>query len=168
METKCRWSLIFMVWMSTMGYSQTAFDDKLNSLYRHTVKTITADELKAWKKNGEKFILLDTRSLEEFQVSHIQGSQLLDYNLYGEKDLRKLPRNGSIVVYCSVGYRSERVGEKLQRLGYTQVWNLYGGIFQWKNEGCEVVNPTGMVTDSVHTYNKNWSKWLMRGIKVYE
>jgi rhodanese-related sulfurtransferase len=168
METKYRWSLIFMVWVSTMGYSQTAFDDKLNSLYRYTVKTITATELKTWKKNEKKFILLDTRSPEEFQVSHIQGSQLLDYNLYGEKDLRKLPLNSIIVVYCSVGYRSERVGEKLQRLGYTRVWNLYGGIFQWKNEGGEVVNPSGLATDSVHTYNRNWSKWLIRGIKVYK
>jgi 3-mercaptopyruvate sulfurtransferase SseA len=70
-------------------------------------------------------------------------------------------------VYCSVGYRSERVGEKLQKLGYQNVYNIYGGIFEWKNEGMQVVNRQNQPTDSVHTYNKNWSKWLLKGVKVY-
>jgi predicted sulfurtransferase len=66
-----------------------------------------------------------------------------------------------------VGYRSEKVGEKLQELGFQNVKNLYGGIFQWKNEGFEVENSLSMPTDSVHTYNKRWSKWLLKGVRVY-
>jgi len=57
--------------------------------------------------------------------------------------------------------------EELLELGYTNVKNLYGGIFQWKNDGFDVVNNQSMVTDSVHTYNKSWSKWLVKGVKVY-
>jgi hypothetical protein len=70
-------------------------------------------------------------------------------------------------VYCSVGYRSERIGEKLLKLGYTDVVNLYGGIFEWKNQGLDVYNSSNYPTDSVHTYNKSWGKWLVKGIKVY-
>ncbi|MCA6407991.1 MAG: rhodanese-like domain-containing protein, partial [Cytophagales bacterium] len=90
-----------------------------------------------------------------------------NYGSYSIEDLKKLPKNEKIIVYCSVGYRSERVGEKLQKLGYQNVYNIYGGIFEWKNEGMPVVNRQNQPTDSVHTYNKNWSKWLLKGVKVY-
>ena len=40
-----------------------------------------------------------------------------------------------IIVYCSIGVRSEDIGEKLKELGYTKILNLYGGIFDWKNKG---------------------------------
>ena len=73
-----------------------------------------------------------------------------------------------MVVYCSVGYRSERIGEKMQKMGFENVSNLYGGIFDWKNQGNTVINLNQEPTDSVHTYNRNWSQWLYNGIKVYD
>ena len=53
-------------------------------------------------------------------------------------------------------------------MGFENVRNLYGGIFQWKNQDKPVVDTKGIKTDSVHTYSKAWSKWLKKGIKVYE
>ena len=79
-----------------------------------------------------------------------------------------IPKNKEIIVYCSVGYRSERIGEKLLDMGYTKVYNLHGGIFDWKNQSQIVVNDLNLPTDSVHTYSKAWSIWLHKGIKVYE
>ncbi len=147
--------------------AQSDYDNKLKSLYRNTVKIIKPKDAKALMASGEKVILLDTRAPEEFKVSHLAGAQFLNYESYSTDDLKKIPANSKILVYCSVGYRSERVGEKLLKLGYKDVSNIYGGIFEWKNEGLEVVNKKNHPTDSVHTYNKNWSKWLVRGIKVY-
>jgi rhodanese-related sulfurtransferase len=147
--------------------AQSDYDNKLKSLYRNTVKTIQPKEVKALMASGEKVILLDTRALEEFSVSHLAGARFLNYESYSTDDLKKIPTNSKIIVYCSVGYRSERVGEKLLKLGYKDVSNIYGGIFEWKNEGLEVVNKLNHPTDSVHTYNKNWSKWLVKGVKVY-
>jgi rhodanese-related sulfurtransferase len=147
--------------------AQSNYDNKLKSLYRNTVKTIRPKELKALMANGEKIVLLDTRAPEEFHVSHLAGAQFLNYESYSTNDLKKIPANSKIIVYCSVGYRSERVGEKLLKLGYKDVSNIYGGIFEWKNEGLEVVNKQNHPTDSIHTYNKNWSKWLVKGVKVY-
>jgi hypothetical protein len=70
-------------------------------------------------------------------------------------------------VYCSVGYRSERIGEKLQDAGYTHVFNLYGGIFNWKNQDGVVLDASNDTTERVHTYNKSWSRFLKKGEPVY-
>ena len=79
-----------------------------------------------------------------------------------------LDKDKPVILYCSVGYRSEKIGERLQEMGFTEVYNLYGGIFDWKNKDNPVVNTHQNPTDSVHTYNKNWSKWLTKGVKVYD
>jgi len=100
-------------------------------------------------------------------VSHIPNALFTGYKDFNTDALKDIPKTDTIVVYCSVGYRSERIGEKLQKMGYSNVFNLYGGIFEWKNTGLEVVDTDGTETEKVHTYNKTWSKWLTRGEKVY-
>ncbi len=147
--------------------SQTEFEQKLKTLYNNTVTTIQPVEVKNLMVRKEKIVLLDTRTKEEFDISHIQGAQFVNYDSYSSQDFKRIPKNSKVIVYCSVGYRSERVGEKLLALGYKSVYNIYGGIFEWKNEGYKVVNKFNQPTDSVHTYNKSWSKWLVKGIKVY-
>jgi rhodanese-related sulfurtransferase len=152
-------------WCTACG--QKTFDEKMQSLYQNTVPLIKFDELKKMKDQGEVY-LLDTRAPEEFAVSHLPGAALIDYDNFKKTDVKDIPKDAKVVVYCSVGYRSERIGEKLQKMGFTDVSNLYGGIFDWKNQGNTVINTEDMPTDSVHTYNENWSQWLYKGIKVYE
>jgi len=53
-------------------------------------------------------------------------------------------------------------------LGYKNVYNLYGGIFEYKNNGGKVVDNQNKETDKIHTYNKEWSVYLKKGIKIYE
>ena len=112
-------------------------------------------------------VLLDARAYEEYQVSHIKGARWIGYSDFTVKSVADLPKDKAIVVYCSVGYRSEKITEKLQKEGYTHVSNFYGGIFSWKNEGGAVVNSKNQATDKVHTYNKKWSQWLLKGEKVW-
>ena len=150
-----------------MAFCQTNYDQKLESIYRHTVPLIHCDSLKTLMKTDPNVVLLDTRSKKEFDVSHISGARFLDYDHFETSEVKNIPKEAHIVVYCSVGYRSERIGEKLLGLGYKKTDNLYGGIFQWKNEGHVVLNSNGQPTDSVHTYNRAWSKWLVKGVKVY-
>ena len=89
------------------------------------------------------------------------------FNLNKTKE--KLPKKDSkIVVYCSLGVRSEDIAEQLKKAGYTNVFNLYGGIFEWKNKGNTIVDSQEEETEKVHTFNKNWSKWLKKGEKIYE
>jgi len=109
---------IVLLALTYSACAQTEYDRKLKSLYRNSVKTIKPVDLKELVTKGEKITILDTRAPEEFNVSHLKGAQFLNYDSYSTEDLKKLPKNEKIIVYCSVGYRSERVGEKLQKLGY--------------------------------------------------
>lgn len=153
--------------LSFPSCGQKSFDEKMESLYKHTIPLIRSSELKALKDTREIFVL-DTREPNEFRVSHIPGARHVGYDDFDPSLIADIPQDAQIVVYCSVGYRSERIGEKLKKSGYSKVTNLYGGIFDWKNQGNTVINLEQMPTDSVHTYNKNWSQWLINGIKVYE
>ncbi|MFM7429661.1 MAG: rhodanese-like domain-containing protein [Flammeovirgaceae bacterium] len=166
METKRFLLLVVIFTTASVVYAQSDYDKKLKSLYRHTVKTISPTDAKKLVGNP-KAVFIDTRSPEEFKVSHLPKARFLNYNNYSTNDLKRLPKDCKLIVYCSVGYRSEHIGEKLLKLGYTNVVSLYGGIFEWKNQGLDVYNSSNYPTDSVHTYSKSWGKWLVKGIKVY-
>ncbi len=159
-------TLPFILFVALANFSscgQKTFDEKMTSLYQETVPLIYSDELEEKMAN---VIILDTRAPEEYAVSHIQGAQMIDYDQFTLEHVKSIPKDAEVIVYCSVGYRSERIGEKMQDAGYQNVKNLYGGIFDWKNQGNQVVNRFNLPTDSVHTYNKSWGQWLYRGIKV--
>lgn len=148
--------------------NDSAYHVMLKGLYANTVPVITPAELQQ-KLNTpkQKIILLDTRSKEEYKVSHLRGARFVAYDAFEEARVQDLPKDAPIVVYCSVGYRSEKIGEKLRKAGYTNVHNLYGGIFEWVNKGFTVYNAKGPTT-KVHAYSQVWGVWLQKGEKVYE
>ena len=156
-----------IILLSVIAEAQSDFDKKLKSLYKNSVPIISTTVLNQSLEKKESIILLDTRTPEEFEVSHLPGAYFLDYDHFSPAKVDKIDRHTKIIVYCTVGYRSERIGEKLRSLGFTTVYNLYGGILQWKNDNKTVVNMANHSTDSVHTYNKDWSRWLINGIKVF-
>lgn len=133
-----------------------AYASMLKEMYAHTVPFISPEEL---AKNSEKVYLLDTRSVAEYNTSHINGARFVNYDFFNIKKVEDISKDATIVVYCSVGWRSERIGERLQKNGYTNIYNLYGGMFQWYNEGYPVVNEKGETND-IHTYNTEWGRWV--------
>jgi rhodanese-related sulfurtransferase len=134
-----------------------AFDAKVSQTISFTVPLISVAEL---KEELDSVYLFDARKKEEFEVSHIPGANYLGYKDFDAARLESIPKDAKLVLYCSIGYRSEKIGEKLQKLGFTNVQNLYGSIFEWVNEGNKVVDKNGKPTNRVHTYNKAWSKWV--------
>ncbi len=157
-------ALLMGVSLSACG--QQSFDQKLAAMYAQTVPLIHPATLDSLQESAP-VVLIDTRSPEEYAVSHLPQARFVNYDTFSPEDISDIPPDAHVVVYCAVGYRSERVGEELLQAGYRQVYNLYGGIFQWKNRGYSVVNAAGQSTDSVHTYNRRWSKWLERGVRVW-
>ncbi len=157
----------FLIGLLYLGacHGQATFDQKLRAMYKNTVPLVYPQQLDQSKLKG--VVLLDTRSKAEFDVSHIQGATFIDYDSFNPADVQGLDRHANIVVYCAVGYRSERIGEKLLEMGFYNVRNLYGGIVQWSNVDKPVINKKDLPTDSVHTGTREWSVWLTRGIKVY-
>ena len=133
------------------------FDKKIVRTISFTVPTMSVAEL---KEKQSEVVLLDARELEEYEVSHIPNAEYIGYDKLEKKKLKKIPKDATIVLYCSIGYRSEKVGEKLQKMGYTDVYNLFGSIFEWVNQGNEVVDKDENPTDLIHTYNEKWSQWV--------
>lgn len=139
----------------------------LRTVYHHTVPTVPAADLARELLQAVPPQLLDVRTPAEFRVSHLAGARFVNYDSVATAHFASLDREQPIVVYCSVGVRSEQLGERLHALGFQHVRNLYGGLFEWVNEGHPMVNATGTTTD-VHPYSTFWGIWLRRGHKTYE
>ena len=153
--------------ISSVSFGQKKLDKLLNKWNKRNVPYMSVETLALPKTDA---ILLDAREQKEFEVSHLKNAICVGYDKFKLKEtLAKLPKDkdAKIVVYCSLGIRSETVADKLIKAGYTNVYNLYGGIFEWKNANFQVVDTLGNSTEKVHTFNKDWSKWLKKGKKVY-
>lgn len=136
---------------------QPEFGKKIDGLLSFSVPLMSVKEL---FNNRNKFIIFDAREKEEYEVSHIPGAKYIGYSDFNLTQLEDIPNESNMVVYCSIGYRSEKIVEKLLRLGYKNVYNLYGSIFEWANEKYPLVSSSGKTTYTVHSYNKSWSKWV--------
>lgn len=149
------------------GYGQVqsgAYRALLRTLLQHSVPEMGVQQA---AQNGEKYFFLDARERREYEVSHLPGARWVGYETFQPAQLEDIDKQTPLVVYCSIGYRSEKVAEQLQRAGFQQVWNLYGGIFEWVNQGYPVYNMREQPTDEVHAYDRKWGMWLKRGKKVY-
>ncbi len=98
---------------------------------------ITVQQAKDMIDRGEVFIM-DVRTQEEYDAGHIKGSTLIPVQEL-DKALNKIPRDKKILVYCRTGHRSVQASEILVNNGFTQVYNMKGGIVEWANSGYEQV-----------------------------
>lgn len=140
-----------------------AYDLLLSTILSHSIPEISVDRL-----GSEHYQLLDARSSREFEVSHIPGATWVGYEDFSLNRLADIDPQSPVAVYCSVGYRSERIAEQLHWQGYPNVVNVYGGIFEWVNTGHPVVVGDGTETKSIHAYSKLWGMWLTRGERIYD
>ncbi len=134
-----------------------AFDKKISNTIAHTIPFIGVEEL---KNIQNEVIIFDAREKAEFDISHIPGAKFLGYKKFNPKQLKDVEKDKKIILYCSIGYRSEKIGEKLRKLGYSKIYNLYGSIFEWANRGYPLINYKGNKVQKVHTFNYSWSKWI--------
>ncbi|MEO1260499.1 MAG: rhodanese-like domain-containing protein [Bacteroidota bacterium] len=154
--------LLFFAMLSSTNAQQPttgneAFDAELNRLLNYSVPVISVDELKAAMNNYKIF---DARELNEYLVSHLPGAVHIGFTDFKKDIFDEINKDEKIVLYCSVGYRSEKIGEKLQKMGFENVLNLYGSIFEWANKGYPVENFTDKNTKEIHTYNEKWGEWV--------
>ena len=143
-------------------------EQEFNAMATEMAEGDTRDiEVATLKMMKEKVILLDTREKKEYEISHIPGAIWVGYNSFKLKRVKEIAKDAKIVTYCSVGYRSERIGEKLQKAGFTDVSNLKGSIFKWVNEGNPIVDKDDQPVEKVHGFDKTWGKWVKNGKAVY-
>ena len=113
-------------------------------------------------------IFVDAREENEYNISSISGSVKAGFKNFDRSLLKHISKDIWIVVFCSVGVRSEKICRQLVQSGYNKVYNLYGGIFEWVNQGQPVVDEKGEVADKVHGYSPLWGFWVNRLKKVYD
>jgi rhodanese-related sulfurtransferase len=154
---------LFPLFVFSQQVGKPDFDKMLHKLLQFSVKAVSVNELDSLSN----IVFLDAREHKEFKVSHIKNAIFVGYNNFQIKSVKAIPKDAKIVVYCSVGFRSEKICEKLKAAGFTNVLNLYGGIFEWKNVGKSVFTSNGKETQNVHAFDKDWGKWLCKGVKVY-
>ncbi len=123
--------------------------------------------LSAARQLSDSVLLLDTRTWAEYTVSHLPGAIWVGYADFTPQRMSTFPTDTTVVVYCSVGYRSERIGQQLQHLGFQHVYNLQGSLFAWANLGYPLVDRWGLPTDTIHGFNNRWARWLRPSEVVY-
>jgi rhodanese-related sulfurtransferase len=87
---------------------------------------------------GEKpdLIIIDVRTEQEFATGHIENAINLDYHSDNFQDeLDSLDKDKPYLVYCGVGARSASALEMMEDLGFTEAYNMLGGIDQWRADG---------------------------------
>jgi len=146
----------------TTTAQESPFDTMVNALISENIPVLSVEELQT-KSN---IILLDTRTKAEYDVSHIENAVWVGEKDWDLKSFKKFNKKQTVVVYCSVGYRSEKLVKKLLRLNFEKSFNLYGGVFDWINKGNPVENDHG-VTDSIHGYDKSFARWIEKGVIVF-
>jgi rhodanese-related sulfurtransferase len=126
------------------------------------VPTISTDSLARALASGDAPLLLDAREPAEYAVSHLPGAVRVDPSARGpalDSVLAALPPGREVVVYCSVGYRSAALAERLREAGAGRVANLEGSIFRWANEGRPLAG-AGAARGWVHPYSETWGRLL--------
>jgi 3-mercaptopyruvate sulfurtransferase SseA len=86
---------------------QPDFSKKIDGLISFTVPLMSVNEL---LNNKDKFIIFDAREKAEFDVSHIPDAIYLGYSDFNAGNIKNIPKEKNMVVYCSIGYRSEKIG----------------------------------------------------------
>ena len=128
-----------------------------------SVPQLSTTNLAQWiaSTNSPRPILLDARERKEFDLSHLPGARHVDPDAKPvEVDRILAGHPGPVVVYCSVGWRSSAMADRLLAAGRTNVSNLEGSIFAWANEN-RPLEANGKPAQKVHPYNKTFGALLI-------
>lgn len=99
------------------------------------VKETTVDDVKHRLDRGDKFTLVDVREESEFTKDHLPGAIHLGKGII-ERDIEaRVPDpKTELVLYCGGGFRSALAADNLQKMGYTNVMSMDGGIREWREK----------------------------------
>src|SRR5262249_10281994 len=99
------------------------------------IRELTVDQVKTKLDRGEKFYLVDVREESEWAKDHLPRAMFLGKGII-ERDIeQKVPDTGAeIVLYCGGGFRSALAADNLQKMGYTSVYSMDGGIRDWREK----------------------------------
>ena len=146
------------VWERTLRLVREAFPE---------VPQMTTQQLAAIRADGaaRDIVLLDARTSAEFNVSHLPGALLASNPRMALDALEPNDPERTVVVYCSVGYRSSRLVAQLRARGFENIFNLERSLFQWANEGRPLYRGNDRV-HRAHHYDEEWGAFAPQAVLV--
>lgn len=101
---------------------------------RRNVRETTVADVAARLARGESLQLVDVREDDEWRAGHVRGAMHLGKGVI-ERDIEtKLPdKDAEIILYCGGGFRSVLAAEQIQKMGYTNVISMDGGMRGWRD-----------------------------------
>ena len=124
-----RWSLLASLFIIMFAGSSLA----------GIAKNLSPDEAyQLVQSKGQELFLLDVRTAGEYREARLSNAKLIPISQL-LKRLQEVPKNRPILVYCAVGSRSSQVVGYMARIGFPEVYNLYGGIYAWNKKGYPVL-----------------------------
>jgi rhodanese-related sulfurtransferase len=108
---------------------------KLVEEAKQRVRATSVDEVKARLDRRDNFVLIDVREESEFAADHLPGAVPLGRGIL-ERDIEgKYPDlQTPMILYCGGGFRSALAADNLQKMGYTAVLSMDGGIREWREK----------------------------------
>ena len=102
---------------------------------KQRVREVTVDDVKAKLDRNEKFVLVDVREESEFAKDHLPGAIHLGKGVI-ERDIEERVPNPAtpMVLYCGGGFRSALAADNLQKMGYSSVVSMDGGVRGWREK----------------------------------
>jgi len=123
----------FMLMLLLVGFNSAACKEaqKVDS------SLITPDQLVSMKND---IVLIDVRTPEEYAAGHLENA--VNINLYDDdfkSQLEAIDKSKAVAVYCKVGGRSAKAADIIKEIGFTEVYDLEGGILNWEEKGMKTV-----------------------------
>ena len=105
------------------------------------IQELTVDQVKAKLDRGEPIHVVDVREESEWAKDHLPQAIHLGKGII-ERDIeQRLPdRGAALVLYCGGGFRSALAADNLQKMGYTNVYSMDGGIRDWRGKKFPLVS----------------------------
>ncbi|MEP9411927.1 MAG: rhodanese-like domain-containing protein [Candidatus Brocadia sp.] len=116
------------------------YADEESTKTQTEVKNISARQARELIDSNRDVFILDVRTKEEYDEAHIKGANLIPIQDL-EANLNKIPKDKKVIVHCARGKRSARACDILKDKGLKELYNVEGGINQWKAEGYPVEKP---------------------------
>ena len=105
------------------------------------VREVTVDDVKAKLDKGESFHLVGVREESEFAKDHLPGAIHLGKGVIERDVEQRIPElNAPLVLYCGGGFRSALAADNLQKMGYSNVVSMEGGVRDWRAKGYPFTN----------------------------
>lgn len=110
--------------------------EKLCEEAKSRIREISVEEVKRKLDAGEQFRFIDVREDHEWEKGHAVRAEHLGRGII-ERDIENFvpDKSAKIVLYCGGGYRSALAADNLQKMGYTNVYSMAGGIRAWREAG---------------------------------